>query len=200
VTGVQTCALPISYAKMVSEFKEKAERIEQIEFIAQNIKNGYTVNTDTNMSSPSNTSNLVKQMENYLRVQIMGITYPDVTIPVLNVKPTKLLKNFARFVTLKNLGLNFATQFVDFTTSRIWYQVEKTMGDTVTRKSSALGFATFKELAQDSIKESSSTIKNNKLSAILRTLGLSDNLHSVFNDLDKNILMRDASNKVLFAG
>lgn len=190
----------IAYAKMVSEFKEKAERIEQLEFIAQNIKNGYTVNTDTNMSSPSNTSNLVKQMENYLRVQIMGITYPDVTIPVLNVKPTKLLKNFARFVTLKNLGLNFATQFVDFTTSRIWYQVEKTMGDTVTRKSSALGFATFKELAQDSIKESSSTIKNNKLSAILRTLGLSDNLHSVFNDLDKNILMRDATNKVLFAG
>lgn len=190
----------IAYAKMVSEFKEKAERIEQLEFIAQNIKNGYTVNTDTNMSSPSNTSNLVKQMENYLRVQIMGITYPDVTIPVLNVKPTKLLKNFARFVTLKNLGLNFATQFVDFTTSRIWYQVEKTMGDTVTKKSSALGFATFKELAQDSIKESSSTIKNNKLSAILRTLGLSDNLHSVFNDLDKNILMRDASNKVLFAG
>lgn len=190
----------IAYAKMVSEFKEKAERIEQLEFIAQNIKNGYTVNTDTNMSSPSNTSNLVKQMENYLRVQIMGITYPDVTIPVLNVKPTKLLKNFARFVTLKNLGLNFATQFVDFTTSRIWYQVEKTMGDTVTRKSSALGFATFKELTQDSIKESSSTIKNNKLSAILRTLGLSDNLHSVFNDLDKNILMRDATNKVLFAG
>ena len=190
----------IAYAKMVSEFKEKAERIEQLEFIAQNIKNGYTVNTDTNMSSPSSTSNLVKQMENYLRVQIMGITYPDVTIPVLNVKPTKLLKNFARFVTLKNLGLNFATQFVDFTTSRIWYQVEKTMGDTVTRKSSALGFATFKELAQDSIKESSSTIKNNKLSAILRTLGLSDNLHSVFNDLDKNILMRDATNKVLFAG
>lgn len=190
----------IAYAKMVSEFKEKAERIEQLEFIAQNIKNGYTVNTDTNMSSPSNTSNLVKQMENYLRVQIMGITYPDVTIPVLNVKPTKLLKNFARFVTLKNLGLNFATQFVDFTTSRIWYQVKKTMGDTVTRKSSALGFATFKELTQDSIKESSSTIKNNKLSAILRTLGLSDNLHSVFNDLDKNILMRDATNKVLFAG
>ena len=190
----------IGYAKMVSEFKEKAERIEQLEFIAQNIKNGYTVNTDTNMSSPSNTSNLVKQMENYLRVQIMGITYPDVTIPVLNVKPTKLLKNFARFVTLKNLGLNFATQFVDFTTSKIWYHVEKTMGDTVTRKSSALGFATFKELAQDSIKESSSTIKNNKLSAILRTLGLSDNLHSVFNDLDKNILMRDATNKVLFAG
>ena len=190
----------IGYAKMVSEFKEKAERIEQLEFIAQNIKNGYTVNTDTNMSSPSNTSNLVKQMENYLRVQIMGITYPDVTIPVLNVKPTKLLKNFARFVTLKNLGLNFATQFVDFTTSKIWYHVEKTMGDTVTRKSSALGFAAFKELAQDSIKESSSTIKNNKLSAILRTLGLSDNLHSVFNDLDKNILMRDVTNKVLFAG
>lgn len=190
----------IGYAKMVSEFKEKAERIEQLEFIAQNIKNGYTVNTDTNMSSPSSTSNLVKQMENYLRVQIMGITYPDVTIPVLNVKPTKLLKNFARFVTLKNLGLNFATQFVDFTTSKIWYHVEKTMGDTVTRKSSALGFAAFKELAQDSIKESSSTIKNNKLSAILRTLGLSDNLHSVFNDLDKNILMRDVTNKVLFAG
>ena len=190
----------IGYAKMVSEFKEKAERIEQLEFIAQNIKNGYTVNTDTNMSSPSSTSNLVKQMENYLRVQIMGITYPDVTIPVLNVKPTKLLKNFARFVTLKNLGLNFATQFVDFTTSKIWYHVEKTMGDTVTRKSSALGFAAFKELAQDSIKETSSTIKNNKLSAILRTLGLSDNLHSVFNDLDKNILMRDATNKVLFAG
>jgi hypothetical protein len=190
----------IGYAKMVSEFKEKAERIEQLEFIAQNIKNGYTVNTDTNMSSPSSTSNLVKQMENYLRVQIMGITYPDVTIPVLNIKPTKLLKNFARFVSLKNLGLNFATQFVDFTTSKIWYHVEKTMGDTVTRKSSALGFATFKELAQDSIKESSSTIKNNKLSAILRTLGLSDNLHSVFNDLDKNILMRDVTNKVLFAG
>ena len=190
----------IAYAKMVSEFKEKSDRIEQLEFIAQNIKNGYTTNTDTNMSSPSNTSNLVKQMENYLRVQIMGITYPDVTIPVLNIKPTKLLKNFARFVSLKNLGLNFATQFVDFTTSKIWYHVEKTMGDTVTRKSSALGFATFKELAQDSIKESSSTIKNNKLSAILRTLGLSDNLHSVFNDLDKNILMRDVTNKVLFAG
>jgi len=190
----------IAYSKMVSEFKEKAERIEQLEFISQNIKNGYTVNNDSNMSSPSNTSNLVKQMEKYLRVQIMGITYPDVTIPVLNIKPTKLLKNFARFVSLKNLGLNFVTQAVDFTTSKLWYHIETTMGDTVTRKSSKLGFAAFTQLAQDSIKESASTIKNNKLSAILRTLGLSDNLHSVFNDLDKNILMRDVTNKVLFAG
>jgi hypothetical protein len=130
----------------------------------------------------------------------MGISYPDVTIPVLNIKPTKLLKNFARFVSLKNLGLNFVTQAVDFTTSKLWYHIETTMGDTVTRKSSKLGFAAFTQLAQDSIKESSSTIKNNKLSAILRTLGLSDNLHSVFNDLDKNILMRDVTNKVLFAG
>ena len=190
----------IAYSKMVSEFKEKAERIEQLEFISQNIKNGYTVNNDSNMSSPSNTSNLVKQMEKYLRVQIMGISYPDITIPVLNIKPTKLLKNFARFVSLKNLGLNFVTQTVDFATSKLWYNIEKTMGDTVTRKSSKLGFAAFTQLAQDSIKESSSTIKNNKLSAILRTLGLSDNLHSVFNDLDKNILMRDVTNKVLFAG
>jgi hypothetical protein len=188
----------IAYAKMVSEFKEKAERIEQLEFISQNIKNGYTV--DNNVSSPSNTSNLIKQMEKYLRVQIMGISYPDVTIPVLNIKPTKLLKNFARFVSLKNLGLNFVTQTVDFATSKLWYSIEKTMGDTVTRKSSKLGFAAFTQLAQDSIKESASTIKNNKLSAILRTLGLSDNLHSVFNDLDKNILMRDVTNKVLFAG
>jgi hypothetical protein len=188
----------IAYSKMVSEFKEKAERIEQLEFISQNIKNGYTV--DNNVSSPSNTSNLVKQMEKYLRVQIMGISYPDVTIPVLNIKPTKLLKNFARFVSLKNLGLNFVTQAVDFSTSKLWYHIETTMGDIVTRKSSKLGFAAFTQLAQDSIKESASTIKNNKLSAILRTLGLSDNLHSVFNDLDKNILMRDVTNKVLFAG
>jgi len=190
----------IAYAKMVSEFKEKAERIEQIEFIAQNIKNGLTVNTDTNVTSATNTSNLIKQLENYLRVQIMGITYPDITITGTNINLTKLLKNFARFTSSKNLGLNFVTQAVDGITSTIWYNVEKVMGDTVTKKSSTLGYKVFKELVQDSIKETSSTIKNNKLSAILRTLGLSDNLHSVFNDLDKNILMRDAGNKALYAG
>lgn len=190
----------IAYAKMVSEFKEKAERIEQIEFIAQNIKSGLTVNTDTNVTSATNTSNLIKQLENYLRVQIMGITYPDITITGTNINLTKLLKNFARFTSSKNLGLNFVTQAVDGITSTIWYNVEKVMGDTVTRKSSTLGYKVFKELVQDSIKETSSTIKNNKLSAILRTLGLSDNLHSIFNDLDKNILMRDAGNKALYAG
>jgi len=190
----------IAYAKMVSEFKEKAERIEQIEFIAQNIKSGLTVNTDTNVTSATNTSNLIKQLENYLRVQIMGITYPDITITGTNINLTKLLKNFARFTSSKNLGLNFVTQAVDGITSTIWYNVEKVMGDTVTKKSSTLGYKVFKELVQDSIKETSSTIKNNKLSAILRTLGLSDNLHSIFNDLDKNILMRDAGNKALYAG
>ncbi|NBW18092.1 MAG: hypothetical protein EBR82_59975, partial [Caulobacteraceae bacterium] len=190
----------IAYAKMVSEFKEKAERIEQIEFISQNIKSGYTVNTDTNVSSTTNTSNLIKQLENYLRVQIMGMSYPDITIPVINVNLTKLLKNFARFTSSKNLGLNFVTQAVDGITSTIWYNVEKVMGDTITKKSSKLGYKVFKELVQDSIKESASTIKNNKLSAILRTLGLSDNLHSIFNDLDKNILMRDVGNKTLYAG
>jgi chloramphenicol O-acetyltransferase len=190
----------IAYAKMVSEFKEKAERIEQIEFISQNIKSGYTVNTDTNVSSTTNTSNLIKQLENYLRVQIMGMSYPDITIPVINVNLTKLLKNFARFTSSKNLGLNFVTQAVDGITSTIWYNVEKVMGDTITKKSSKLGYKVFKELVQDSIKESASTIKNNKLSAILRTLGLSDNLHSIFNDLDKNILMRDVGNKALYAG
>lgn len=190
----------IAYAKMVSEFKEKAERIEQIEFIAQNIKSGLTVNTDTNVTSATNTSNLIKQLENYLRVQIMGITYPDITITGTNINLTKLLKNFARFTSSKNLGLNFVTQAVDGITSTIWYNVEKVMGDTVTKKSSTLGYKVFKELVQDSIKETSSTIKNNKLSAILRTLGLSDNIHSIFNDLDKNILMRDAGNKTLYAG
>jgi len=190
----------IAYAKMVSEFKEKAERIEQIEFIAQNIKSGLTVNTDTNITSSTNTSNLIKQLENYLRVQIMGMSYPDITITGTNINLTKLLKNFARFTSSKNLGLNFVTQAVDGITSTIWYNVEKVMGDTVTKKSSALGYKVFKELVQDSIKETSSTIKNNKLSAILRTLGLSDNLHSIFNDLDKNILMRDAGNKALYAG
>ena len=190
----------IAYAKMVSEFKEKAERIEQIEFISQNIKSGLTVNTDTNITSSTNTSNLIKQLENYLRVQIMGMSYPDITITGTNINLTKLLKNFARFTSSKNLGLNFVTQAVDGITSTIWYNVEKVMGDTVTKKSSALGYKVFKELVQDSIKETSSTIKNNKLSAILRTLGLSDNLHSIFNDLDKNILMRDAGNKALYAG
>jgi hypothetical protein len=190
----------IAYAKMVYEFKEKGDRIEQLEFVAQNIKSGQTLDTKKQESESTSGKNVMKQLENYLRVQIMGITYPDVTIPALNINITKLLKNAARFVTAKNLGLNFATQFVDFTTSKIWYNIEKTMGDIVTRKSSKLGYSKFTELAQDAIKESKTTIKNNKLSVILRTLGLSDNLHSVFNDLDKNILMRDIGNKVLFAG
>ena len=190
----------IAYAKMVYEFKEKGDRIEQLEFVAQNIKSGQTLDTKKQESESTSGKNVMKQLENYLRVQIMGITYPDVTIPALNINITKLLKNAARFVTAKNLGLNFATQFVDNITSNIWYNIEKTMGDIVTRKSSKLGYSKFTELAQDAIKESKTTIKNNKLSVILRTLGLSDNLHSVFNDLDKNILMRDIGNKVLFAG
>jgi hypothetical protein len=190
----------IAYAKMVYEFKEKGDRIEQLEFVAQNIKSGQTLDTKKQESESTSGKNVMKQLENYLRVQIMGITYPDVTIPALNINITKLLKNAARFVTAKNLGLNFATQFVDNFTSNIWYNIEKTMGDIVTRKSSKLGYSKFTELAQDAIKESKTTIKNNKLSVILRTLGLSDNLHSVFNDLDKNILMRDVTNKVLFAG
>ena len=190
----------IAYAKMVYEFKEKGDRIEQLEFVAQNIKSGQTLDTKKQESESTSGKNVMKQLENYLRVQIMGISYPDVTIPALNINITKLLKNAARFVTAKNLGLNFATQFIDFATSKIWYHIETTMGDTVTRKSSKLANNKFTELAQDAIKESKTTIKNNKLSVILRTLGLSDNLHSVFNDLDKNILLRDVSNKVLFAG
>jgi len=190
----------IAYAKMVYEFKEKGDRIEQLEFVAQNIKSGQTLDTKKQESESTSGKNVMKQLENYLRVQIMGISYPDVTIPALNINVTKLLKNAARFVSAKNLGLNFATQFIDFATSKIWYHIETTMGDTVTRKSSKLANNKFTELAQDAIKESKTTIKNNKLSVILRTLGLSDNLHSVFNDLDKNILLRDVSNKVLFAG
>ena len=190
----------IAYAKMVYEFKEKGDRIEQLEFVAQNIKSGQTLDTKKQESESTSGKNVMKQLENYLRVQIMGITYPDVTIPALNINITKLLKNAARFVTAKNLGLNFATQFVDNITSNIWYNIEKTMGDVITRKSSKLGYSKFTQLAQDAVKESKTTIKNNKLSVILRTLGLSDNLHSVFNDLDKNILMRDIGNKVLFAG
>lgn len=190
----------IAYAKMVYEFKEKGDRIEQLEFVAQNIKSGQTLNVKRQESESTSGKNVMKQLENYLRVQIMGISYPDVVIPGLNINVTKMLKNAARFVTAKNLGLNFATQFIDFATSKLWYNIEKVMGDTVTKKSSTLGYKAFKELAQDAVKESKSTIKNNKLSIILRTLGLSDNLYSVFNDLDKNILMRDVSNKVLFAG
>ena len=190
----------IAYAKMVYEFKEKGDRIEQLEFVAQNIKSGQTLDSKRQESESTSGKNIMKQLENYLRVQIMGISYPDVVVPGLNINVTKLLKNAARFVTAKNLGLNFATQFVDNITSNLWYNIEKVMGDLITRKSSTLGFKAFKELAQDAVKESKTTIKNNKLSVILRTLGLSDNLHSVFNDLDKNILMRDIGNKTLFAG
>ena len=190
----------IGYAQMAYEFKEKMQRIDQFELIAQKMKKTKYANTSNKL-----TSNSLEKLTNHLEVHMMGKEEKvrEINIPGtnLNINVNKVVAKFNKWISHSNLALGFVTQTANIITSNINGVLETILGQHVTTKSSGFAMKEFTRLfTSETMKEFGKTIKTNKLDLMLRYFGLSENADTMFNDLNKHIMMRKPLSTVAYAG
>lgn len=190
----------IGYAQMAYEFKEKMQRIDQFELIAQKMKKTKYANTSNKL-----TSNSLEKLTNHLEVHMMGKEEKvrEINIPGtnLNINVNKVVAKFNKWISHSNLALGFVTQTANIITSNINGVLETILGQHVTTKSSGFAMKEFTRLfTSETMKEFGKTVKTNKLDLMLRYFGLSENADTMFNDLNKHIMMRKPLSTVAYAG
>ena len=190
----------IGYAQMAYEFKEKMQRIDQFELIAQKMKKTKYANTSNKLSS-----NSLEKLTNHLEVHMMGKEEKvrEIKIPGtnLNINVNKVVAKFNKFISHTNLAFGFITQTANIITSNINGILETILGQHITGKSVQFALKEFTRLyTNETMKEFGKTIKTNKLDLMMRYFGLSESADATFNDLDKHILMRKPVSTVAYAG
>ena len=190
----------IGYAQMAYEFKEKMQRIDQFELIAQKMKKTKYANTSNKL-----TSNSLERLTNHLEVHMMGKEEKvrEINIPGtnLNINVNKVVAKFNKWISHSNLALGFITQTANIITSNINGVLETILGQHITGKSTQFAMKEFTKLySTETIKEFGKTVKTNKLDLMMRYFGLSESADAIFNDLDKHIMMRKPLSTVAYAG
>jgi hypothetical protein len=190
----------IGYAQMAYEFKEKMQRIDQFELIAQKMKKTRFANTSNKL-----TSNSLERLTNHLEVHMMGKEEKvrEIKIPGtnLNINVNKVVAKFNKWISHTNLAFGGITQLANIITSNINGVLETILGQHITGKSTQFAMKEFTKLySTETMKEFGKTIKTNKLDLMMRYFGLSESADATFNDLDKHILMRKPVSTVAYAG
>jgi len=190
----------IGYAQMAYEFKEKMQRIDQFELIAQKMKKTKYANTSNKLSS-----NSLEKLTNHLEVHMMGKEEKvrEIKIPGtnLNINVNKVVAKFNKWISHSNLAFGFITQTANIITSNINGILETILGQHITGKSVQFALKEFTRLyTNETMKEFGKTVKTNKLDLMMRYFGLSESADATFNDLDKHILMRKPISTVAYAG
>ncbi|NBW13899.1 MAG: hypothetical protein EBR82_38440 [Caulobacteraceae bacterium] len=190
----------IGYAQMAYEFKEKMQRIDQFELIAQKMKKTKFANTSNKL-----TSNSLEKLTNHLEVHMMGKEEKvrEINIPGtnLNINVNKVVAKFNKWISHTNLAFGFITQTSNIITSNINGLLETILGQHITGKSVQFALKEFTRLySSETMKEFGKTIKTNKLDLMMRYFGLSESADATFNDLDKHILMRKPLSTAAYAG
>lgn len=190
----------IGYAQMAYEFKEKMQRIDQFELIAQKMKKTKFANTSNKLSS-----NSLEKLTNHLEVHMMGKEEKvrEINIPGtnLNINVNKVVAKFNKWISHTNLALGFVTQTANIITSNINGVLETILGQHITGKSTQFALKEFTKLfTNETMKEFGKTNKTNKLDLMLRYFGLSESADTMFNDLNKHIMMRKPLSTIAYAG
>lgn len=190
----------IGYAQMAYEFKEKMQRIDQFELIAQKMKKTKFANTSNKLSS-----NSLEKLTNHLEVHMMGKEekVKEINIPGtnLNINVNKVVAKFNKWISHSNLAFGFVTQTANIITSNINGVLETILGQHITGKSTQFAMKEFTKLfTNETMKEFGKTNKTNKLDLMLRYFGLSESADTMFNDLNKHIMMRKPLSTIAYAG
>lgn len=189
----------IGYAQMTYEFKEKIQRFDQFELIAQKMKRTKFANTSNKI-----TSNSLEKLTNHLETHLMGKEEKPIELkiaPNVSINLNKVVSNFNKWISHSNLALGFITQTANIITSNINGVLEVILGQHVNTKSTTFALKEFTKLfTGETIKEFGTTIKTNKLDLMLRYFGLSESADATFNNLDKHIMTRKPIGTIAYAG
>jgi hypothetical protein len=195
----------IGYAQMAYEFKEKMQRLDTFELLAQKTKDTKYIDPKTKTVTSGDASNAFKRLQNHFEVHLMEKAENPIEFRIpgtnINVNMNKVLTKFNKWISHTNLALSGVTQLANIATSRINLLLENILGEHTTIKSNTFAHKeVYKLYTSETIKDFGRTRKTNKLDLMLRYFGLSESADSLFNDLDKNIMLRKPISNVAYAG
>jgi hypothetical protein len=195
----------IGYAQMAYEFKEKMQRLDSFELLAQKTKDTKFIDSKTKTVTSGDASNAFKRLQNHFDAHLMEKAENPIELRIpgtnINVNMNKVLTKFNKWISHTNLALSGITQLANIATSRINLLLENILGEHTTIKSNTFAHKeVYKLYTSETIKDFGRTRKTNKLDLMLRYFGLSESADSLFNDLDKNIMLRKPISTVAYAG
>jgi len=195
----------IGYAQMTYEFKEKMQKLDTFELLAQKTKDTKFIDPKTKNVTSGDASNAFKRLQNHFEAHLMEKAEDPIERRIpgtnINVNLNKVLSKFNKWIQHSNLALSSITQLANIATSRINLLLENILGEHTTIKSNTFAHKeVYKLYTSETIKDIGRTRKTNKLDLMLRYFGLSESADALFNDLDKNIMMRKPVGTIAYAG
>ena len=195
----------IGYAQMAYEFKEKMQKLDTFELLAQKTKDTKFIDPKTKNVTSGDASNAFKRLQNHFEAHLMEKAEDPIELRIpgtnINVNLNKVLSKFNKWIQHSNLALSGITQLANIATSRINLLLENILGEHTTIKSNTFAHKeVYKLYTSETIKDIGRTRKTNKLDLMLRYFGLSESADALFNDLDKNIMMRKPVGTIAYAG
>ena len=190
----------IMYYNMATEYNEKSKNFAKFSVILEHVKNRKIITQDKkgNLVTEGSKSWNTRGLEQFLKVHLLGQGKDllEYETPLGKVNVSKIVQNVSSWIRAKNLGLNFATMFSNFASSEAFLAIERIVGQYLNKESYTKSYGTLMSNLTDLMNNNS----NNKIAVLRRTFGLGRDLHTLFNDLDKNLFVRDQPSKFMFYG
>jgi tRNA nucleotidyltransferase (CCA-adding enzyme) len=190
----------VMYYNMATEYNEKSKNFAKFSVILEHVKNRKIITQDKkgNLVTEGSKSWNTRGLEQFLKVHLLGQGKDllEYETPLGKVNVSKIVQNVSSWIRAKNLGLNFATMFSNFASSEAFLAIERIVGQYLNKESYTKSYGTLMSNLTDLMNNNA----NNKIAVLRRTFGLGRDLHTLFNDLDKNLFVRDQPSKFMFYG
>lgn len=190
----------VMYYNMATEYNEKSKNFAKFSVILEHVKNRKIITQDKkgNLVTEGSKSWNTRGLEQFLKVHLLGQGKDllEYETPLGKVNVSKIVQKVSSWIRAKNLGLNFATMFSNFASSEAFLAIERIVGQYLNKDSYAKSYGTLMSNLTDLMNNNA----NNKIAVLRRTFGLGRDLHTLFNDLDKHLFVRDQPSKFMFYG
>lgn len=184
----------LAYADVMENFKQMTRQAPMFEMILDTIGERQ-VKTDKKAFTGVE-SETYKSMKNFLEMNLYGKWKEQWIVGGVNI--TKLMQGVVKFVTANNLAFSLYTTLASYFTSATYSKIEDLVGQFTTQQDKLYAEKIWDTNIHQVLLESGKVNKTSKLGLFFEHHRILDKNRSIFDNLDKSRLTRQAVKSGLF--
>lgn len=177
----------ILYAQMAENNQQKRRVQPEYESLLETLMERET--TLKGEKKKSKETAIVQELINFIETNLYGIyktTSEDDHLFGTNISKAKLFTKFNDYGRNNNLALRFSTAFVGTLTSTVAFNLEKLVGTYVSKGASTQAQKVYRKHMFLALGETGKTLKKNKLSKVLQSHFVLQDIEQMFSNSDFN--------------
>lgn len=186
----------VAYYEMSENFKRMTEKLPEIDVIQQQLA-ARTLQTRKGAKRGSETATY-RALDKFLDMNISEMRKAD--LEWMGVNWTAALQKLGQYVRTNNLAWNIATQFTNMISSTGLSYVEDVVGQYTNLKSKAWAHKESWNNIRVLMKDVMNPTSDNKMYMLMQHIGISDDLRSLFDNLDKAKATKMLSDAGMYKG